>query len=337
MRGPPTRSVRQIELDAELRELIVVTDSNSLYDVVHHDKSASSDKRFRIVVAMLREEFNRVVSGGLRRTLPGWANTNCMLADGLTKMAVGAAATGAIAILALMRAKSFQITPGRIGRIAALAAAAQAKVAGAVDNRHRGLVEPGFSFELTVPLGPLALVIEDPSWFYFVLALLVLIVSTILWSRIRSVTIWLGRSFVIRLASSLGGVATFEPRDINDDRRRIDNDDDGDIFRRGDGNDIVGGRHPPPTTRTVATQAQTTYTSLRGVLHPRFQPLAERDSGVFVDGLPSPMFVHLATREEPAGPAWAAPPAPVLEPAPLIAPVLEHDRAVGRAEPIAPV
>ena len=36
-----------------------------------------------------------------------------------------------------------------------------------------------------------------------------------------------------------------------------------------------------PATRTVATQSQCTYTSLRGVEHPRFLPLPEASGGVF--------------------------------------------------------
>ena len=39
------------------------------------------------------------------------------------------------------------------------------------------------------------------------------------------------------------------------------------------------------TTRTVSTQSQTTYTSLRNVSQPRFLPLGEKDMGVFEDGL----------------------------------------------------
>ncbi len=63
-----------------LRPMIVVTDSQNLADTVHSDAGSTNDKRFRIVVAMLREGFTPAKESALK-----WENTHKMLADGLTK------------------------------------------------------------------------------------------------------------------------------------------------------------------------------------------------------------------------------------------------------------
>ena len=76
MTGPPARRTKEIELAAEKRALETVIDWNSLADSVHSDAGVPTDKRFRIVMSMLRETF------AAARTNLRWGNTHTMLADG---------------------------------------------------------------------------------------------------------------------------------------------------------------------------------------------------------------------------------------------------------------
>ena len=57
----------------------------------------------------------------------------------------------------------------------------------------------------------------------------------------------------------------------------------------------------PLHARTVATQSQTSYTFVRGAATPRFQPLPERDQGVFVDGLQAVSLFSPHAQSLPAG------------------------------------
>jgi hypothetical protein len=79
-----------------------------LADTVAKDTSANADRRFKLVVAMLRQTFS---SNKLRLQ---WCNTLQMLADGLTKV------LPQVALCALMASMSYAIpTGGRTGRLGA--------------------------------------------------------------------------------------------------------------------------------------------------------------------------------------------------------------------------
>ena len=80
-----------------------------LADTVAKDTSANADRRFKLVVAMLRQTFS---STKLRLQ---WCNTLQMLADGLTKVL-----PLQVALCALMASMSYAIpTGGRTGRLGA--------------------------------------------------------------------------------------------------------------------------------------------------------------------------------------------------------------------------
>ena len=84
---------------------IVYTDSDSLESTVSKDAGNVADKRFRIVVAMLRQMFQPSAM------MLKWCNTKQMLADGLTK-----AITPQLALMALMAAKAYSVPAGRSGK-----------------------------------------------------------------------------------------------------------------------------------------------------------------------------------------------------------------------------
>ena len=107
--GPDT-SLRTVEATAHIRPVIVCTDSHNLADTVHSDAGTTSDKRLRIVTAMLRQTF----ASGTGMTLR-WVNTHEMYADALTKVMV------AVAVIAIMASKAHAPPAGRIGRVATLA------------------------------------------------------------------------------------------------------------------------------------------------------------------------------------------------------------------------
>ena len=91
-----------VEKLAESRKSVVYTDSGSLTDTIAKDAGKVADRRFRIVVAMLRQMFE----GG--RSLLRWCNTKEQLADGLTKMLNPPAA-----LIALMTGKRYAVPAGR--------------------------------------------------------------------------------------------------------------------------------------------------------------------------------------------------------------------------------
>ena len=74
-------SLKNVEKDSLKRPAIVFTDSDSLANTVKKDVGQSHDKRFRIVVSMLREGFGEVENTSLQ-----WLPTHLQVADPLTKM-----------------------------------------------------------------------------------------------------------------------------------------------------------------------------------------------------------------------------------------------------------
>ena len=144
--GKPGRSPGMIERDAKRRKVLILTDSNSLDDSVHNDKGVPSDKRFRIVVAALRQTF---MPADGENCLLKWCNTHQMLADGLTKYAVAGSAVGSTAVAALLRGARHVVPTGRLGRAAAVAATLASKVRGA------GATEAIVAFQEPLALGTL--------------------------------------------------------------------------------------------------------------------------------------------------------------------------------------
>ena len=156
---------------------------------------------------------------------------------------------------------------GRFGKIAAIAAASHAKTAAAS------------SFELTVPLGPVALVLPDPSLPQLILAVGILFIAALAWSAIRCCLHRLGRLLVIYMADALGGVAIFEDvRELFVDR---------DIGFTPEAGFAQPELVPEPEIFdgvmkiSKGTQSQVTYSALRGATTPRFQPLADCAHGAW--------------------------------------------------------
>ena len=73
-------SLKNVEKESSRRPAHVFTDSDSLANTVKKDVGQSDDKRFRIVVSMLREGFREVENTSLQ-----WLPTHLQVADPLTK------------------------------------------------------------------------------------------------------------------------------------------------------------------------------------------------------------------------------------------------------------
>ena len=74
-------SLKDVEKESLKRPALVFTDSDSLANTVKKDVGQSHDKRFRIVVSMLREGFRLVENIYLK-----WLPTHLQVAEPLTKM-----------------------------------------------------------------------------------------------------------------------------------------------------------------------------------------------------------------------------------------------------------
>ena len=74
-------SLKDVEKESLKRPAIVFTDSDSLANTVKKDVGHSHDKRFRIVVSMLREGFGEAENTSLQ-----WLPTHLQVADPLTMM-----------------------------------------------------------------------------------------------------------------------------------------------------------------------------------------------------------------------------------------------------------
>ena len=106
----PSVSLREVQATACPQPVIVCTDSRNLADTVQSNAGTTSDKRLRIVTAMLRQTFAPDTGMTLR-----WVNTHEMYADALAKVMV------ALAVIAIMSSKHYSPPAGRIGRVASLA------------------------------------------------------------------------------------------------------------------------------------------------------------------------------------------------------------------------
>jgi hypothetical protein len=115
--SPPGRKLRQIEQDAEKIPAVIWSDSNNLEDTVSKDAGVVADRRFRIVISMLRQIFSQ---SALRLK---WCNSQERLADGLTKVLPYQPD-----LTALMAAVGYSVPKGRLGRVASLAAAAASRL-----------------------------------------------------------------------------------------------------------------------------------------------------------------------------------------------------------------
>ena len=117
--GRPASTLREVEAIAEERSMLVVTDSQNLADTVHAVSGGVADKRFRIVVAQIREGVRKI-----KKTNLVWQNTRKMLADGMTKNVNPGSGVryGSEALRAAMESKDFTPQLGRLGRLAAIAA-----------------------------------------------------------------------------------------------------------------------------------------------------------------------------------------------------------------------
>ena len=114
----PSTSLHEVESTACSRPVIVCTDSHNLADTVQSDAGTTSDKRLRIVTAMLRQTF----APGTGMTLR-WVNTHEMYADAFTKVMI------ALAVIAIIASKSYSPPASRIGGVATLAQRAPSGVA----------------------------------------------------------------------------------------------------------------------------------------------------------------------------------------------------------------
>jgi hypothetical protein len=349
MCGKPGRKTAIVEADSGKRLLETVTDSNSLEDSVKTDAGQPSDKRLRIVMSMLREAFAE------KTTNLRWANTHRMLADGLTKLAVGAAQAGSGALLALMSSSAYTIqSGGRIGRTASLAAA----LAASQVTRAGGMevVDAGdYSLQLSMMEGA-TISFNDPSWTMVIVIFLVGIFGTqaFLYAKLlarqavlsalqklaRLVVYILGGAMPSEVLMIDAAVGLDEPENEPQANRDVERafppgalprlrlcDCCGHqpatvqcrlcdrrvcevslcyIPRCEICNDAELERHVTfsmnsvrrPTARDVQTQAQTTYTALRGSGNPRFTLTAPQFGCYTADGTSLWPVIH----QESAGP-----------------------------------
>ena len=112
---PPGVRLAEVEKSADADVNIVYTDSGFQAGTVNKDSGRCADKRFKIVVSMLRQTFE-----------PGksqlkWVSTKQMLADGLTKCL-----NPQLALMAIMMGQSYDIPEGRAGQGISLRAALMA-------------------------------------------------------------------------------------------------------------------------------------------------------------------------------------------------------------------
>ena len=191
-----------------------------------------------------------------------------------------------------MKATCFAIVLGRAGRIAAIAAATQARLAGGtvVD------LYEGFQLELTVPVGPLGIVISDPTPVQLGMVIAGLLVFFYAWARIRRCLLEMARWSCMRVCAALGGEAIFRP--VGGYGVFFEEEDSASAPLVAADTYVFA---QPLHARTVATQSQTSYTFVRGAATPRFQPLPERDQGVFVDGLQAVSLFSPHAQSLPAG------------------------------------
>ena len=94
--------MKRLEQEATGLPLVSLTDSYSLAELVAKDSGQTSDKRLRIVIAMLREATEKTENCRLL-----WLNTKLMLADGLTNVLLGQ-----VAIVTLADQSWFQESEG---------------------------------------------------------------------------------------------------------------------------------------------------------------------------------------------------------------------------------
>ena len=118
--SPPGTELALVQEAAEKITSVVFTDSHGLADTVAKDTSANADRRFKLVVAMLRQTF------GNEKLRLRWCNTLQMLADGLTKIL-----PYQCAICAMMASKAYTIPAGgKVGRLGAMVALMASRVGG---------------------------------------------------------------------------------------------------------------------------------------------------------------------------------------------------------------
>jgi hypothetical protein len=116
----PGTELALVQEAAEKIQSVVFTDSHGLADTVAKDTSANADRRFKLVVAMLRQTF------GNEKLRLRWCNTLQMLADGLTKIL-----PYQCAICALMASRAYQVPAGgKTGRLGALVTLLVSRVVG---------------------------------------------------------------------------------------------------------------------------------------------------------------------------------------------------------------
>ena len=173
----PTISLREVESTACSRPVIVCTDSHNLADTVQSDAGTTSDKRLRIVTAMLRQTFGPDTGMTLR-----WVNTHEMYADALTKVMV------ALAVIAIMASKHYSPPAGRIGRVATLAQRASSGIARGIALTTLVSSPTGaHAARLQIDLGEWAifdqLALGLPGWVgeYLLVALITLVLTLAIW------------------------------------------------------------------------------------------------------------------------------------------------------------
>jgi hypothetical protein len=136
--SPPGTELALVQEAAEKITSVVFTDSHGLADTVAKDTSANADRRFKLVVAMLRQTF------GNEKLRLRWCNTLQMLADGLTKVL-----PYQCAICAMMASRAYIVPAGgKVGRLGAMVALIASRVGGSsvvVRSERPGVEDSGLT------------------------------------------------------------------------------------------------------------------------------------------------------------------------------------------------
>ena len=303
--GPKGRRLTVLERDAAARPIVVFSDSNSLVDTATSDSGTPQDKRFRIVVSMLRETFG----GKEGRDGDGcelrWCNTHQMLGDGLTKWSIGNAILGSAAIQALIKGARHIVPTGRVGRTAAIAATLASRI------RMAGGTEIMVTRDSLAIVGGADIISIFPDHRAWMMLLAVAVVFLGIWGKIilEAVQRRVRRLAVQALRFTLQTLLGLIEDDPSLVELQVLAASHAATAPRGTPEPASSSRDnfvpvapmPPPPTRVasrcrvageprreftvreVQTQTVTTYSAVRGVRHPRFDFIPFQ-AGVWVNG-----------------------------------------------------
>ena len=255
----PTLPLKSVEVAAAKRRSLVLSDSASIVSTAKSDKGGgNTDKRFKIVVAMLREAVAKGQGVELR-----WVPTWSMVADPLTKVME---ATPLLALMAASRHTFRKPAPKRASDVLAILAALPALAAASSGEQQDD---------------------DEGSWAFSIFVGLCFLVIYAVGMQVGRVSRSISRPF--RPRSTEIGCQASEPRQdaSTQTSTRFHDESSQTIATTTDASAQAGttlrdvsitsslhgspAKAARPTTVSMQTQSQVTYSSVRGVAHPRFE------------------------------------------------------------------